>query len=872
MHPERDNYQTLLESLADGVEVDWSALDSAATTDAERRRYRNLRLVARVAELHRTLVLDDEYGTPSPRPFADKAPGDDPTTWGHLSVRGRLASGAFGRIYRAHDPQLNRDVALKLLHGDSPAFRSVDRLLAEARTLAKVHHPNVVTVHGADVRDGRPGLWMELVDGRTLEAWLGAHGTMGRGEVSAVAIDLCRALAAVHGAGLVHGDVKAQNVMREHGGRIVLMDFGAGRVQGTDAIGVSGTPMYLAPEVLAGEPPTPRSDLYSLGVLLFHLLTAAYPYTGEDLDGLRAAHADGTRTWLRDLRPDLPDRLVQSIERAIDADPARRFATAGAMEHAFPETLESPGLPAEIIPAPPAVVEKSFAAATWSRPGFVIATLVLLCAVVGLIVLSFRGDRAAITPAVRSIAVLPMTDLSDPQQMPYLADGLHDQLITTLGQIQSLRVMSRTSVMHFKGSHASASEIAKQLGVDAVLESTMVSTGGGSVGGPGRVRVNASLMMAGAGTPLWSTTYERPLGDLLALEAEVARAIAASVRATITPGESARLNRLQQTNPAAEAAYFQGRMELASYGADSASRALDAFKRALQMDSAYAEANAGAAYAYIVLDANRVMTHQKARAMALAHARRALELRDDLAEAHATMADIEFFYNWNIAGAEEEYRRSLDLNPSLTSARAHYGEFLAATGRFAESLVQAERAETLGPGDAPTLLGLLLYYKRDYAAAEKAIRAALISRPAAAGLHVLLGRVSEAQGRMTEAVEATRAAMRLSGNIVPLRVQMIRLQALSGHLDQARESLRDLEGVSSKRSQQIEARDLAYILLAFGDVDGALNAFDRALEERDPTLVWLGVDPRLDALRLNPRFTAMLKQLGLPEKTRAPQP
>jgi hypothetical protein len=460
MNPERDNYQALIESLADGVEVDWSALDSAATTDAERRRYRNLRLVARVAELHRTLVLDDEDGAASATPLADKALADDPTTWGHLSVHERLAAGAFGRIYRAHDPQLNREVALKLLHGDIPAFRPLDHLLAEARTLAKVHHPNVVTVYGADVRDGRAGLWMELVDGQTLEAWLHAHGAMGGGEVSAVGIDLCRALAAVHGAGLVHGDVKAQNVMRAQGGRIVLMDFGAGRVQGADAIGVAGTPMYLAPEVLAGEPPTPRSDLYSLGVLLFHLVTAAYPYIGEDLDGLRAAHADSTRTWLRDLRPDLPDRLVQAIERAIDADPARRFASAGSMERAFPEALESPGRPAETVPVPPAVAEKGFASAPWPRFGFAIGTLALLCVVVGLVVLSRGGGSAPVTPGVRSIAVLPMTDLSGSQQVPYLADGLHDQLITTLGQIQSLRVMSRTSVMQFKGSHASAGEIA----------------------------------------------------------------------------------------------------------------------------------------------------------------------------------------------------------------------------------------------------------------------------------------------------------------------------------------------------------------------------------------------------------------------------
>src|SRR4029453_2894471 len=202
------------------------------------------------------------------------------------------------------DSHLNRDVALKLLRGDVTHFRPIDRLLSEARKLAQVRHPNVVTVHGADVRDGRAGLWMELVEGQTLDAWLRVHGPMGAGEAATTGIDLSRALAAVHAADLVHGDVKAQNVVREQGGRIVLMDFGAGRAQGADAAGVAGTPMYLAPGVLAGEPPTIQSDLYSLGVLLFHLLTRAYPYTGADVDGLRDAHADGERRWLRDLRPD----------------------------------------------------------------------------------------------------------------------------------------------------------------------------------------------------------------------------------------------------------------------------------------------------------------------------------------------------------------------------------------------------------------------------------------------------------------------------------------------------------------------------------------------------------------------------------------
>ena len=853
MNPEPLNYEKLLESLADGVEVDWAALDSAARSSDERRKYRNLRLVARVAELHRTIVLEDD-GHEAAHLGAAEAPAD-PASWGHLSVGSRLAAGSFGQIYRAHDPQLNREVALKLLRGSISTFRPVERLLAEARTLARVRHPNVVTVYGADVRDGAAGLWMELVDGQTLDAWIRTNGVMGSGEAAAVGIDLCRALAAVHAARLVHGDVKAQNVMREKGGRIVLMDFGAGRTQGADGGGVAGTPMYLAPEVLAGEPPTIQSDLYGLGVLLFHLLTAAYPYSGPDLDGLRTAHADGMRVWLRDLRPDLPDALVQSIERAIDPDPARRFATAGEMERALATSLH---------PFSETGSNKVAAPVASSRMGFAFGAVALLCAVVALIVWSGRARSVAVPTGITSIAVLPMKDLSGSTPLPYLADGLHDQLITTLGQVQALRVTSRTSVLQFKDSQASAGEIAQVLGVDAALESTVSATTAAPDGSPGRVRVNASLMLAGRNTPLWSRTFERPLGDLLALEGEIARTVAESVRATITPDESIRLSGRVQTSAAAEEAYLQGRVNLEQYGAASAARARDAFERALKADPTHARANAGAAYAYISLAANGAMTHQKARALALEHVRRALGSSQDLAEAHAAKGDIEFLYEWNITTAEEDYRKALDLNPSLASAVNRYAQLLAAAGRFDESLAQAGLIEAIDPEGVPTLPGLLLYYKRDYAAAEKAIRAALSARPNVPGLHILLGRVAEAQGRLPEALEETLLALQLSNNGgVPLQVQMVRLEALNGREDQARQLLSELQGEEARGTLQLTARDLAYIRLAFGDRAGALAAFARAIEERDPSMVWLGVDPRVDALRGDPRFVAMLKQVGL---------
>jgi TolB-like protein len=862
MNPERDQYQALLESLADGVDVDWAALDAGAATSADRTRYRNLRLVARVAELHRTLVLDDEEVSIPAHAAAAGGADDDPATWGHLSVTSRLASGAFGRIYRARDSQLHRDVALKLLRGDIGAFKPVERLLAEARTLAKVRHFNVVTVYGADVRDGRAGLWMELVDGHTLEAWLRTNGAMGSGEAMSVGIDLCRALAAVHGAGLVHGDVKAQNVMREQGGRIVLMDFGAGRAQGTDATGVAGTPMYLAPEVLAGEPPTPRSDLYSLGVLLFHLLTAEYPRTGADLDGLRAAHADGARTWLRDLRADLPDALVQTIERAIEPDPARRFATAGEMERAFREGLDASARTDGLL-VPAGVLEKRARPAQRSMFGFAIGALALLTVVVGLIVWSrsVESNRGTVLSGIRAIGVLPMKDLAGSSVPAHFADGLTDELISTLGQIRVLTVKPALALGALEDKPYTG--IAHSLDVDALLETSLSTSGAGETA---RVKVRARLVAAGTQGVVWSEEFDRPRGDSGGLSNAIAGAITREVKAAVTTMESARLRSDRQTNPAAEDAYLLGRTHLDQYGAGSADLALKAFGRALQLDSQHPAAHAGAARAYVLLGMTGTISQAQARASALGEIRRALDLDPDLAEAHATLANISFLYDWDFPGAEREFLRSLELNANSGYARTFYADYLAALRRFDESLLQAETAKRLDPeaGSVARRYALFLYYKHDYAAAERALRDATAIEPNNQGLPVLEGRIAEARGFFSNALEATDRAMQLSGGGgVPLRVQEIRQQALAGRREEALAGLLTLQREAANRTIRLSARDLAYIQLALGNKEQALESFGQAVSDRDPTVVWLGVDPRVDTLQHDARFRRLLRVIGL---------
>jgi Tol biopolymer transport system component len=305
----------LADAVLDGSTVDW---DVAATTSpaADRDLIPHLRLVARIAEAHR----------------AER--GEGPASWAHLELRGRIGQGAFGEVHRAWDPRLEREVALKLLGADErPEGGSAS--IAEAALLARVRHPNVVTVYGAQRVEGRVGLWMELIEGRSMDRVLREQGPFGAHEAGLVALSVCRALSAVHRAGLVHRDVKAQNVMREDGGRILLMDFGTGSLLGDHAGALAGTPLYVAPELFAGGPPTVASDIYAVGVLMFHLATGSFPVSSLDLEGLRRAHTAGPKRYLRDERPDLPDDFVTVVEKAMAAEPSGRFPSAGALEAAL---------------------------------------------------------------------------------------------------------------------------------------------------------------------------------------------------------------------------------------------------------------------------------------------------------------------------------------------------------------------------------------------------------------------------------------------------------------------------------------------------------------------------------------------------------
>jgi eukaryotic-like serine/threonine-protein kinase len=391
---EREALRRLAEAITDETSVDWAAEEQSHPRMSS--RFERLRLIEKIAEVHRS---------------GFSAPGPDEVLfeWGRLRVTEILGAGGFGTAYRAYDPLLQREVALKLLH-DELSRRDLDRqrFLQEARRMARVRHANVLAIHGADIQDGRVGFWADLLDGATLEERLSVEGVLGQGEATIVGIELCRALAAVHAAGLVHGDIKASNVMRETGGRIVLMDFGAGsELVPATATGatVLGTPLALAPELFRGEAPSPASDLYALAVLLYRLVSGRYPVTAESVEELGARHRRGERVPLMDARPDLTPAWIHVIDKGLSPDPGARYSTAGEMEAALASTMRpdeehrtanAPPLPTAGAHADTHAAEAR-AAGTRGRflPFLLAAFIVLLAGTVVLVKVHGRRGRAA---------------------------------------------------------------------------------------------------------------------------------------------------------------------------------------------------------------------------------------------------------------------------------------------------------------------------------------------------------------------------------------------------------------------------------------------------------------------------------------------
>jgi serine/threonine-protein kinase len=494
--------EDLAGAILDGRAVNWTAAESNAVADRSLVPY--LRTVARIAELYRNADTSRSSGSAPVDAARPRNSKSAPTEWGHLCVRERIGLGAFGEVYRAWDAKLDRDVALKLLPEDRRLPDGGAGILEEGRLLARVHHRNVVSIYGADRIDDRVGLWMELIDGETLQQAMERGRAFSPADAIRIGLELAGAIGAVHDAGLLHRDVKPHNIMLARDGRVVLMDFGTGHDARTgEPPGLSGTPLYLAPELFAGRPASVSTDIYSVGVVLFYLLTRTHPVRGESVSDLYLAHQGGPATDVRHLRSDVPRALALAIARALDREPGRRQPDAKVLASEL--TAIYGGLLNLAMVAGLALGWSGAATAAASGSS------------------ERESPPAAGTPHM--IAVLPLENLNAEPGGEEFAEGLTDEIIRNLEVIAGLDVRSRTA---FKDKPRNLTEVAEQLAVDLVVVGSVLRSGS-------RIRVDVQLVQVPDETSLWSEVFDRELTDVNAIKDDISRAIANRLRLPI-PG------------------------------------------------------------------------------------------------------------------------------------------------------------------------------------------------------------------------------------------------------------------------------------------------------------------------------------------------
>jgi serine/threonine protein kinase/tetratricopeptide (TPR) repeat protein len=867
----------LAEAIADGFEVDWADAEASANNPAQRETIVQLRQLARL--VHTSELVP---------PVTDRQPLPVPQVWGPLELREEVGGGTFGTVYRAFDPRLDREVALKLLYDTSSKEPQVaSAIIEEGRLLARVRHPNVVTIYGADRFDGRVGLWMEFIEGKTLKQLLIERGPFGAREAMLIGIDLCRALAAVDKAGLVHRDVKAQNVMREAGGRIVLMDFGAGGNAMVDdhqvRPGMTGTPLYMAPEILQGSAASARTEVYSVGILLFHVVTASFPVSATSLDELRVALQRRQPRQLRDLRPDLPGSFVRVVEQATSVDVDERFASAGAMERALDRALAEETRSVDAGEAG-RKVEPMVGTADTSAPkresllerpgrprlasvqrlagsGSVLALAVAIG--LGIAWLSARHAGSSLSQ-IHSIAVLPFKNLSPDSQQQYIVDGLTNELNATLGTIGALNVISCGSCPRNGDPRDARPHVARLLNVDALVEGSLMLPTIDLSNGSQRdgVTITVALIQAGTDQQLWTKTFEGGLRDILSLQRAIARAVADEISITVTAQEQARLNAAaRHVDPEAYKSYLMGRSFWSKRSVSSMWDSITYFERAIKIDPNFAEPYAGLADAYILLAGDLgALSSEQGYALAMKAAQKALALDGALPDAFTSMAFAKFFLNWDFRGADGDFRKALELNPSYATAHHWYGDYLSAMNRPAEAIAEMKRAVQLDPlSDIYSRdVAWPYFFNRQYDEAIAQLQLTLRRNPRFLPARKLLARSYAQRGLFDQAIAESRQVNRERGSGRD-RAELACILALAGQRDQAERILSELTNALS--SEYVAPYDFALVYTALQQPQEALTWLEHAYATRDATIVNLQHDPRFDSLRSDRRFNSLLERL-----------
>ncbi len=774
-------------------------------------------------------------------------------TLGHYRIIEKIGAGGMGEVYRAHDEQLDRDVALKVLppasFGDAKARA---RLLREARAAAALNHPSVCTAHEVGEADGQTYLAMELVEGQTLSARL-AGGAIPIDEVLRYGQQIAGALAHAHERGVVHRDLKTANVVITPDGRAKVLDFGLAKRLSSDELmeavtrseasltqpgALVGTVPCMSPEQLRAQPADARSDIWALGIVLHEMASGARPFQARTAFELTSAILNDPPI---PLPGKVPVELRAVIGRCLEKEPGRRYQRGAEVQAAL-QAVQSGTVP------PWAAWRFQFSRRRW----LMLISALLIVLLVGAFLLRNRigGEQAR---AVR-LAVLPFANLTGDPEQEYLSDGLTQEMIAQLGRLHpgGLSVIARTSIMRYTRTDKPIDQIGRELGVDYILE-------GSARREAGRVRVSAELIQVRDQAQLWAETYERELAGIMALQAEVARKVAESLVLRLLPAEQTQLAKVRAVNPEAYEAYLKGLHHWYKLTPGDLDSAQQYFELALKKDPNYALAYAGLSLAWAGRNQMGIVPPREAAPKAKAAALKAVELDDNLAEAHYALAIVKSWHDWDLPEADVEWKRAIELNPNFPDARAFYSHYLTIMRRPDEAMPQIQRALELDPFNAlfQSLYAFNLESARRWDDAITVARKALSTAPDNPAAQSALENALFAKGMYKEALAVWK--MLYPGDR-EVGEALDRGYAEGGYTGAVKRAAQ----VLAARGKDVDTFVIAVLYQEAGEKALALDWYEKAYNLRDPNMPYLGEPPACDIFRSEPRYHELLRRMKIP--------
>jgi serine/threonine protein kinase/Tfp pilus assembly protein PilF len=786
-------------------------------------------------------------------------------TVSHYRIIEKLGQGGMGVVYKAEDTRLRRPVALKFLSDAlSQDLSAVERFQREARAASGLNHPHISAVYDVGEHNGRPFIVMELLQGASLQQQIAA-GPLRTDRIIELGIQLADALEVAHQQHIVHRDIKPGNIFVTARHEAKLLDFGLAkpaletiaegaapteaRLTGSGA--VLGTLAYMSPEQVRGEALDARTDLFSLGAVLYEMATGRQAFPGATSGTVQEAILNRSPVPAGRVNPDVPSRLEDVINKALEKDRALRYQTASEIRTDLLRLKRDTGSAPAAVESDSTIRRKR----PWPHYAALIAGLLALGV---LIVAGIRIAGARGTSAIDSIAVLPFANSSANPDSEYLSDGITESLINNLSQLPTLRVIARSTVFRYKGQQTDPQKVGQDLGVRAVLSGRVMQRGSTLI-------VSTELMDVETGAQLWGGQYNRERTDVFALQDELSTDISEKLRLRLTREDKERLTRRYTDDATAYQMYLRGRYHWNQRSPEGLQRAVEYFNQAVAADPAYALAYAGLADTYNLMSFFNILRPREAMPQAKAAAVKALQIDPSLAEAHISLGYSAYTFDWDWAASTRHFDRALALNREAVMKSNSYPFYLTVAGRHEEAIRVAKAAVESDPVSASVshtlVVQLALAGRLDEAIDES--RRTIEIDPDFAVAHDVLAYLLVAKGRHQEALAESRKAVALNPVSPMFKAGLGYVHAQLGQPDAARQVIRELTTVSTLR--YTPALAFAVVHLGLGEPDQALDWLEKGYEERFIRLAYLRREPVWDPVRGDPRFQDLVRRIGLPE-------